>query len=175
MRLITNHMYKTQSKISRTPRYLIYNSTIAPPKKLGGGGDNNDGDDDKKRQESAKRLYQVNSLKRMYASEPKISVTRFQSELYQETRQPVNVTIVERDGVFNLKVELDDTETDMRKKFKEIRTVVEFLNSFNVGIQFLQYIKYDTRLKDLHKTTEVYIPLNIPVSGVRASEWDLRP
>lgn len=158
----------------------------APPKKRktgGGGNGNNDGggdggsggsgwgkprqsesDDDKKKQ--------INALKRMYYEALEITPSALVLAMKHRWGKPFKCELIVKEQ--GMAVHVLTEEAASHEDRTEMNLVVEVLNTYGLGPQFLNYIKYSTTIRQPDwQVGGIIIPLNIPTDGPRMGEWNI--
>lgn len=165
--------------------FVCWARAAAPPKKpkTGGGGNgnnNNDGggggggwgkpgrssesEDDKKKN--------INALKRMYYEALEITPSALVLAMKHRWGKPYKCELIVKEQ--GMAVHVLTEEAASHDDRTEMNLVVEVLNTYGLGPQFLNYIKYSTTIRQPDwQVGGIVIPLNIPTDGPRMGEWNI--
>lgn len=138
------------------------------PKKSTGGGGDNDGsrnnDDDSIANRA--RTYNIGMLKRMYYAQPEVTHVALVSAMSMRWGEPMRACVTQSNDSIVVRF------TNEHPNHAELAGVVRVLNRYQVGSQFVDYIKFESSVRDPRFLEEYVVSLNIPlISSPRSIEW----
>lgn len=148
-----------------------------PRKKTGGGGGGGDGgsnNNDRDREKIGN--YNVWVLTKLYFPQAAITPDMVVKAMTHRWGRPYFLRVF-NDGQ-NLSVCVTPTQYDKneRQHVAEARVLCDILNVNNLGVTFIDFIKFDANaMKDPrnYESGEQVLSLNIPTDGERFSEWNI--
>lgn len=161
--------------ISRKPAVRVECARTITKRKTGGGGGGGGNDDEQKRAQM--RAAQLASINRAFRAESNIRGSEimlamlkrwgaiYKVRLVIDTDDTQFIQLRFLSSIYNPKIA---TKTDSQ----EFALLTDILNTYGLGAEFLDFIKFDGSLDD--PTYESFeISLNIPIAGERIIEWDI--
>jgi hypothetical protein len=146
------------------PRALI----ASPPKtkKATGGNDDNDNGANKN----------LDRIRRMYYGTKEITAWGLMCAMERRWDKLYTCKLLVGDS--DIAVLITPNELQCDEDISKVDIVVNALNSYGLGQQFLDYIKYNEHLKEPMDGNwriggSLMIPLNVPTKGTRMTEWDI--
>lgn len=164
------------SRVSRTYTPITCKLRAPPRKPKTGGGGNDDqqnNSNDWKHLEKI-RNYNLGTLYRCYESQPEITEHGLVGAMVMRWGRPyIPVVIVPESTIF-MSVHFQPRTFDRndKKSLQELQLTLNVLNTYSLGGEFIDYIKFDSSVRDPSMMQTPYIvSINIPVSGDRLCEW----
>ena len=170
-------------KCKRAYCVSVFAKLCTPPKRKTGGGGNggwggngnnsggsggNQSDDDNNAEERA-RIYNIGVLQRAFKHTSAVTPKALHTAMITRWGRPYRCELISDNNILSIKVQTEPHH--IHDEDDDIYLISEILNSYNLGPQFIDYIKYDHSLRDPRYQQEIIIPLNIPLTGHRTSEW----
>lgn len=157
---------------SRHSLRVIAKTLVPPKRKTGGGGDNNDNNNHRRDERDAAnraRMYNIGMLQRAFNSTSNVTPSVLHNAMVVRWGRPYRCSLTHENQYIAIKVSQDPYH--IMDEDDDIFLITELLNSYSLGPQFVDYIKYDHGLKDPRYCADFIISLSIPIAGARANEW----
>lgn len=158
-------MQQVKSKVSRLQVRVLNKGITRTRRRTGGDGG---GNDDESAAERA-HAYNIGMMHRMYYGHTNITNNAIMKAMVNRWGRPLKCELVDRDNFKALRV-VDEAykHTDQT----EVQKLVACLNAYGVGSQFIDFLKYDSSVRDPRFLEEYILCLNIPIAGPRLAEWN---